>query len=147
MCKTKHSSKDCNRCLLIVSKKTFSDLVGEPASSLIINFEQVIESFVVLIIFFTFFLSMVNCTFYKRTIKSNCILFSCHIRVRSSHQDLFCKKGVLRNSAKFTRKCLCQSHFFKKETLAQVFSCEFCKIFKNFVSYRTPQMAASDVSE
>ena len=47
MCKTKHSSRDCN---------TFSDLVGEPASSLIINFEQVIEPFLVLNIFFHFFL-------------------------------------------------------------------------------------------
>ena len=31
----------------------------------------------------------------------------------------------------------------KKETLAQVFSCEFCKIFKNTFSYRTPPVTAS----
>ena len=30
-----------------------------------------------------------------------------------------------------------------KETLAQVFSCEFCKISKNTFSYRTPPVAAS----
>ena len=30
----------------------------------------------------------------------------------------------------------------KKETVAQVFSCEFCKIFKNNFSYRTPPVAA-----
>ena len=49
------------------------------------------------------------------------------------------KKGVLRNFAKFTRKHLCQRLFFnkvagnfiKKESLAQVFSCEFCEISKN----------------
>ena len=51
------------------------------------------------------------------------------------------KKGVLRNFAKFTGKHLCQSLFFnkfavlcnvtKKETLVQVFSCEFCEISKN----------------
>ena len=36
------------------------------------------------------------------------------------------KKGVLRNFAKFTGKHLCQAcNFIKKETLAQVFSCEF----------------------
>ena len=29
-----------------------------------------------------------------------------------------------------------------KETLAQVFSCEFCGIFKNTSSYRTPLVAA-----
>ena len=37
---------------------------------------------------------------------------------------MFCKKGVLRNFAKF---------FIKKETLAQVFSGEFCEISKNTV--------------
>ena len=36
------------------------------------------------------------------------------------------KKGVLRNSTKFTGKHLCQ-----KETLAQVFSSKFCEISKN----------------
>ena len=56
---------------------------------------------------------------------------------------VFCKKGVLENMAKFTIKHLCQYLFFnkvaagrpcnfiKKETLVQVFSCEFCQIFKN----------------
>ena len=44
---------------------------------------------------------------------------------------------------------MCQSLFFnkvadlKKETLAQVFSCEFCEISKNIFSYRTPLAAAS----
>ena len=52
------------------------------------------------------------------------------------------KKGVLGNFAKFTGKHLCESLFFnkvagfdlqyfKKETLAQVFSSEFCKISIN----------------
>ena len=67
---------------------------------------------------------------------------------------MFCKKGVLTNSAKFTGKHLCQSLFFnkvagaarnliKKETLAQVFSREFCEIFKNTFFYRIPPVAAS----
>ena len=62
-------------------------------------------------------------------------------------------KNVLRNFAKFTEKHLCQSLFFnkvagaacnfiKKETLAQVFSCEFCEISKNTFSYRAPLVAA-----
>ena len=34
--------------------------------------------------------------------------------VRSSRPDVFYKKGVLRNFAKFTAKHLCQSLFFKK---------------------------------
>ena len=33
----------------------------------------------------------------------------------------------------------------KKETLAQVFSCEFCEIYKNIFYYRTPLLAASGV--
>ena len=34
--------------------------------------------------------------------------------------------------------------FIKKETLAQVFSCEFCEISKNTFFYRTPLVAASE---
>ena len=34
-------------------------------------------------------------------------------------------------------------NFIKKETLAQVFSCEFCEISINTFSYRTPLMNAS----
>ena len=33
---------------------------------------------------------------------------------RSSRPEVFCKKGVLRNIAKFTGKHLCQSLFFNK---------------------------------
>ena len=72
--------------------------------------------------------------------------------VRSSHQEVFCKKGVLRNVTKFTGKHLCQSLFFNKvaglrpiktETLAEVFSCEFREISKNAFFHRTPLVAAS----
>ena len=57
-----------------------------------------------------------------------------------------CKKGFLKNFAKFTGKHLCQSLFFniKKETLAQVFSCEFCEISKKSFFYGTPPVAASE---
>ena len=41
--------------------------------------------------------------------------------------ELFYKKRVLEIFAKFTEAC----NFIKIETLAQVFSCEFCDIFKN----------------
>ena len=34
-------------------------------------------------------------------------------------------------------------NFIKKETLTQVFSCEFCKISKNIFSYRTFPVATS----
>ena len=59
---------------------------------------------------------------------------------RSSHRRCSVRKGVLRNFAKYTGKRLCPGLFFnkdaacnfiKKETLAQVFSYEFCEISKN----------------
>ena len=54
------------------------------------------------------------------------------------------KKDVLGNFVKFTGKHLSQvCNFIKKETLAQVFSSEFCKIFKNTFCYRTPLVAVS----
>ena len=62
---------------------------------------------------------------------------------RSSRPEVFCKKGVLENFTKFTEKHLCQSLFFKKETLTQVFSCEFYEIFKNIFFDRTPLASAS----
>ena len=43
---------------------------------------------------------------------------------RSSRLKVFCEKGVPKNFTQFTGKHLCQS-------LAQVFSCEFCEISKN----------------
>ena len=45
---------------------------------------------------------------------------------------MFYKKGVFRNLA---------CNFIKKETLAQVFSCEFCEISKNTFYYRTTLVA------
>ena len=50
---------------------------------------------------------------------------------RSSRPEVFCKKDIRRNFAKFTGKHLCQDFFFNKETLRRVFSCEFCEISKN----------------
>ena len=53
------------------------------------------------------------------------------------------EKGVLRNFPKFIGKHACQSSFFnkvaglrsaillKKETLVQMFSCEFCELSRN----------------
>ena len=50
---------------------------------------------------------------------------------------MFCKKGVLKNFAKFTGKHLCQRLWRRcfPVTLAQVFSCDFCKIFKNNIFF------------
>ena len=78
------------------------------------------------------------------------------ISSRSSRPEVFCKKSVLRNFAKFTGKYLSQCLFFnkkdlsllnfiKKEALAQLFSGEFYEISKNTFSYITPSVAASEV--
>ena len=65
-----------------------------------------------------------------------------YLRLRSSHRTWSVRKGVLKRFARFIGKLLCQRLFFnkvvgaacnfiKKESLAQVFSYEFCEIFKS----------------
>ena len=78
-----------------------------------------------------------------------------HAQKQPPEVFLFYKKGVLRNFARFTEKHLCQSlfllkfirpqacNFIKKETLTQVFSCEFCEIFKNSLFTEHLQATAS----
>ena len=71
---------------------------------------------------------------------------------RSSRPEVFCKKSVLRNFTKFTGKqasgCRPQAcDFIKKETLAQLFACEFCETSKNTFLHRTPLVAASLISK
>ena len=56
-------------------------------------------------------------------VSSENVLLSCNIK---KQLQVFFKKGVLRNFAKFTGKHLYQSLFFNK-----VFSCEFCEISNN----------------
>ena len=55
-------------------------------------------------------------------------------KYRSCHQEVFCKKGLLRNKA---------CNVIKKKTQAQVISCEFCQISKNTFLHGTPLVAAS----
>ena len=66
-----------------------------------------------------------------------------HWNARRSHRRCSIRKRVLRNCAKFTGKHLYQSLFFKKETLARVFSCEFREISKNSFSTEYPPANAS----
>ena len=76
---------------------------------------------------------------------------------RSSRPEVLCKKDFLKNFAKFTGKHLCHSLFFnkvaglraqacnfiKKETVALVFSYEFCEIFENTFFKEHPWTTAS----
>ena len=68
---------------------------------------------------------------------------------------MFFKIDVLENFRKFHRKTLVfESLLIKlqawrplfKETPIQVLFCEICKIFKNTFYYRTPPVAASEIS-
>ena len=55
------------------------------------------------------------------------------ILVKELHQkqppEVFYQKSILKNFANFTGKQACC--FTKREALAQVFSCEFCEVFKS----------------
>ena len=59
--------------------------------------------------------------------------------LKSSHQEVFCKKGVFK-IFKFTGKHLCQSLSFNR---VADFRPEIQKISKNTFYYRTPPVAAS----
>ena len=76
---------------------------------------------------------------------------------RSSRPDAFCEKVFLEISQNLQENTCARVSFliklqsppatlFKKKTLAQVFSREFCEISKNTFFYRTPLVAASVVS-
>ena len=79
-----------------------------------------------------------GCTLLHSKLKPSGIFY---FWFRSSRSEVYCKKCVLKNFAKFTGKHLSQSlflnkvagswNFIKKETLAQVFSCELFEISKN----------------
>ena len=67
----------------------------------------------------------------------------------SSHRRCSIRKGVLKNSVRFTGKHLCQRLFLNKFaglslSLPQVFSCEFCEISKNAIFTEPFRAIASD---
>ena len=64
------------------------------------------------------------------------------------------ENSILKYYAKFTAKHLFQGSFFaevwnviNKEILAQEFSCEFSKSFKNSFYYRTRPVAAFEIAK
>ena len=70
------------------------------------------------------------------------------VRRTSSHLQLFFKMGVLKHLAIFTGKHLRWNLLLINEASTQVFSCEYCDIFKSSFLYRTTLVAASgDVSK
>ena len=57
------------------------------------------------------------------------LLFILH-HIKKQPPDVFCIKGVFKKYLKIYKKHLWQSLIFKKEALAQVFSCEFWEILR-----------------
>ena len=61
------------------------------------------------------------------------------------HEILF--SLLQKQSSEGVRKYKVSGNFIKKETLAQVFYCQFCEISKNTFFYRTPPVAASVIRQ
>ena len=86
-------------------------------------------------------------SFQRALLSAQTGLFTEAVAERCSAEKVFLE--VLQNSQENT--CARVSflinacNFFKKETLTQVFSCEFCEISKNTFSHRTPPVAASAI--
>ena len=88
----------------------------------------------------------------RRKQSENVFLEILRNQFRSSRPVVFCKKkmflGILQNSQKDTCARLFSNFpeplfFIKKQALTQLFSCDFCKIFKNTFFRRTTLVAAS----
>ena len=96
-------------------------------------------------------------TFRRRPECLLTVLYTLNLRpARSSRPEVFCKKVLLEISQKsqentYARVTFLKSlfyrpeacNFIKKQTLEQVFSCEFCEISKNTFFHGTPLVAAS----
>ena len=91
--------------------------------------------------------SMISCIARTKKV-TNLIL-----QFRSSHWRCSIKKGFLKKIRKIHWKTpvpeslfnKIAGHYIKKETLAQMFSCVFCKILKNTFFTEHLQVTASDV--
>ena len=64
-----------------------------------------------------------------------------------------CVNGMKKETEAVVQRCSVKTVFLKSSqnsqeimTLAQVFSCEFCEVFKNTYFYRTHLVAASEVN-
>ena len=63
--------------------------------------------------------------------------FKVFFTLQKQSSEVFCKIGISKKG--ISESC----NLIKKETLPQVFSCEFCEIFKNTFYHRKPLIVAS----
>ena len=85
----------------------------------------------------------------QKKLRMSKIFQQCWIQI-VQRLEVFCRQAGLKNFAKFAVKHLCQSPFLlktqasvcifiNKETLAQAFSCELCKIAKEHLRKTAPE--------
>ena len=104
----------------------------------ITTFQKILKSYKMLPVFRTVISRKLSCLFSF----SNSVLYC-----QKQTTEVFCYKRLLLEISKNSQGNICardsfliklQGNFIKKESLAQLFSCEFCKISKSTFSYRTP---------
>ena len=78
-----------------------------------------------------------SCSKASEAVVQRCSAKKVFLRISQNSQENTCTR------VSFLIK-LQACNFIKKETLTQVFSCEFCKISQNTFLYRTPLVAASE---
>ena len=87
----------------------------------------------------SFFPSSVHLLFWLTNEQESHVI--CQMRFRSSHPEVFCRKGVLRNFAKFTEKYLRQSlrpaTLLKKRVWYSCFPVNFEKFLRTLFSQNT----------
>ena len=80
---------------------------------------------------FSLFTGKTSWSLFLEAVVLTCSIKKVFLKISQNSQENTCARGLR------------PATLFKKETLAQVFSCEFCEISKNISFYRTPLVAAS----
>ena len=79
-------------------------------------------------------------SFNAEAVARRCSIKKLFLEISQNLQENSCSRVSFLMKLQTEEVC----NFVKKETLAQVFSCEFFKISKNTFSYRTPSVATSN---
>ena len=98
--------------------------------------------------YFSVFSSTPQASWVAHGTKNFTLLYFCSYRssllsMTSICSWLLCVVTVSKGRVYISYETLFNCNFIKKETLAQVFSCEFCEISKNTFLHKTPLIAAS----
>ena len=76
------------------------------------------------------------------------LFWACWNNVQKQSSGGVLQKKLILEISQYSQENICAkakaTNFIKKVSLTQMFSCEFCKIFKNIFSYRTLPVAVSE---